>query len=220
VKITSDTGYFWFFDAANVEVVAKVLDGCGVNNRFWTFAGGLTDVEVTMAARDSHTGQVKLYTNPQGKAFQPVQDTSALVSCGASIAPAQAQQAGSTAAPGTPRAVWDTACSGLCLQDGRFQVTATYNTGTGISGNAVTVPLTSDTGYLWFFGATNVEAVVKVIDGCGLNNRYWVFAGGLTNVRVVLTVRDTATGAVKTYTNPQGKAFQPVQDTGAFATCP
>jgi hypothetical protein len=42
----------------------------------------------------------------------------------------------------------------------------------------------------------------------------------LTNVNVVLTVRDTKNGAVKTYTNPQGVAFQPVQDTAAFATCP
>jgi hypothetical protein len=29
-----------------------------------------------------------------------------------------------------------------------------------------------------------------MIDGCGLNGHYWVFAGGLTNVKVVLTVTD------------------------------
>jgi hypothetical protein len=42
----------------------------------------------------------------------------------------------------------------------------------------------------------------------------------LTNVRVVTTVTDTANGAVRTYTNPQGTRFAPVQDTAAFATCP
>ncbi|HYH44927.1 MAG TPA: hypothetical protein VEG34_04530, partial [Thermoanaerobaculia bacterium] len=62
--------------------------------------------------------------------------------------------------------------------------------------------------------------IVKVLNGCALNGRYWVFAGGLTNVRAVLTVTDTQTGARKQYTNPQGAPFQPVQDTGAFAGCP
>lgn len=44
--------------------------------------------------------------------------------------------------------------------------------------------------------------------------------GALTNVRAVITVRDTLTGATKTYTNPQGTPFQPIQDTSALPTCP
>jgi hypothetical protein len=47
-----------------------------------------------------------------------------------------------------------------------------------------------------------------------------VFAGGLTNVQVVLRVVDTETTAVRHYFNPQVTPFQPVQDTTAFATCP
>jgi hypothetical protein len=39
----------------------------------------------------------------------------------------------------------------------------------------------------------------------------------LTNVNVVIAVTDTQTGAVKTYTNPQGAAFEPIQDTDSFA---
>jgi hypothetical protein len=62
--------------------------------------------------------------------------------------------------------------------------------------------------------------VIKVLNGCGVNNNYWVFAGGLTNVQVMLTVTDTQTGSVRTYTNPINTAFLPIQDTGAFATCP
>ncbi len=108
----------------------------------------------------------------------------------------------------------------LCLNGGRFRIEATYETTSGASGSAQVVKLTDETGYLWFFSATNVEAVVKVLNACGLNNRFWVFAGGLTNVRTVITVTDTKTGAVKTYVNPQVKAFQPIQDTSAFATCP
>ena len=41
----------------------------------------------------------------------------------------------------------------------------------------------------------------------------------LPPVNVVVTVTGTQTGAVKTYTNPQGTAFQPIQDTAAFV-CP
>jgi hypothetical protein len=109
----------------------------------------------------------------------------------------------------------------LCIGNGRFAVKAIYNAGSnGGTGNAQAVALTSDTGYLWFFEASNVEAVVKVIDGCALNNRWWVFAGGLTNVNVVMTVTDTTTNTTKTYTNPANTEFQPIQDTSAFATCP
>jgi hypothetical protein len=41
-----------------------------------------------------------------------------------------------------------------------------------------------------------------------------------TDRRQRLTVTDTQTGAIQTYTNPQGTPFQPIQDTNAFATCP
>ena len=80
--------------------------------------------------------------------------------------------------------------------------------------------LTEDTGYFWFFEASSVEVVVKVLDGCPLNAHSWVFAGGLTNVGVTLTVTDTQTGVTKTYTNPADTPFAPIQDTTAFATCP
>ena len=107
----------------------------------------------------------------------------------------------------------------MCLVDSRFDVSATWQTGNS-SGAGQAVRLTSDTGYFWFFGSSNVEVVIKVLNACGLNQKFWVFAGGLTNVRVTVTVRDTKTGAVKTYTNPLDTPFAPIQDTSAFATCP
>jgi hypothetical protein len=107
----------------------------------------------------------------------------------------------------------------LCLNGGRFKVEGTFNTGTQ-QGHAQAVKLTDETGYFWFFSSTNVEAVFKVLNACTFNQRFWVFAGGLTNVQTTFTVTDSTTGAVRTYSNPQGAAFQPVQDTSAFATCP
>ena len=80
--------------------------------------------------------------------------------------------------------------------------------------------LTPDSGYFWFFDPANVELTVKVLNGCAVNNHYWVFAAGLTNVNVVLTVTDTQTGQTKSYTNPQGRTYLTILDTGAFATCP
>ncbi len=109
----------------------------------------------------------------------------------------------------------------LCLANGRFRVTATFQAPNGgSSGDANVVKLTDETGYLWFFSASNVETVVKVLNGCGLNQHYWVFAGGLTNVQTVITVTDTETGAMTTYMNPQSTPFEPIQDTQALATCP
>ena len=61
----------------------------------------------------------------------------------------------------------------------------------------------------------NVELVLKVLDGRPLNGHFWVFFGGLTNLPYTLTVTDTVTGAVKTYTNPAGR-FASVGDTSAF----
>lgn len=107
----------------------------------------------------------------------------------------------------------------LCLNN-RFKVEATFTTSSG-PGTANVVKLTDETGYLWFFSSTNVEAVVKVLNGCGLNNSYWVFAGGLTDVNTTLKVTDVRSGVVKTYTNPQGTPFQPIQDVNAFpGACP
>jgi hypothetical protein len=107
----------------------------------------------------------------------------------------------------------------LCLNNDRFRVTATFRTANGQSGSAQGVELTPDSGYFTFFDPTNVELTVKVLNGCGLNQRYWVFLAGMTNVEVTLTVTDTASGQTKTYTNPQGRTFRTVLDTTAFSNC-
>jgi hypothetical protein len=46
-----------------------------------------------------------------------------------------------------------------------------------------------------------------------------VFAGGLTDVGIEITVTDTLSGVSKTYENPAGQAFRPVRDTVAFGGC-
>jgi len=67
VPLTPDTGAFWFFDSANLELMVKVLDGRPINGRFWAFLGSLTNVEFTVTVMDSDTGATKTYVNPQGR---------------------------------------------------------------------------------------------------------------------------------------------------------
>jgi hypothetical protein len=121
---------------------------------------------------------------------------------------------------GLPGSTCPVSGTDLCLDAGRFHLTATWRTAAGQSGVGHAVQLTRDTGYFWFFSETNVEIVVKVLDACGFNERYWVYAGGLTDVEVTMTVVDLVAGATSTYHNPLGAMFQPIQDSNAFATCP
>jgi hypothetical protein len=112
-----------------------------------------------------------------------------------------------------------TADTQLCLAGSRFAVTTQYILPDGTSGPGHRIPLTADTGAFWFFTGANLEMLLKVLDGCALDNHFWVFAAGLTNAQVVITVIDTTTRAARRYVNPQGAAFAPIQDTQAFA-CP
>ena len=228
--LTGETGYFTFFDPDNVELMVKVLNGCGSNGRFWTFAGGLTNVSVVMTVTDVKTGAVNTYTNPQDAPFQPIQDTEAFSVCDFDASRAESAPAGYARAALVPPIVSESFdasaapcvadATTLCLNDSRFKVQAQWFTPDGKGGTGQGIPLTGDTGAFWFFSASNVEVVIKVLNGCSVNSRYWTFAGGLTNVDVTLTVTDTQTGNVKTYTNAQGTPFPPIQDTGAFVACP
>lgn len=107
----------------------------------------------------------------------------------------------------------------LCLTEGRFRIEVNWRSSTG-SGVGQAQELTSDTGYFWFFAPDNVEMVVKVLDACPQSERFWVFAGGLTDVEIEMKVVDTHTGIIRRYNNPADTPFQPIQDTDAFATCP
>ena len=85
----------------------------------------------------------------------------------------------------------------------------------GTSGHATAVQITADAAYFWFFTANNVEVIVKVVDGRSFNGKFWVFYGSLSDVHYTLTVRDTVTGAVRTYVNEEHQTTS-VSDTAAF----
>ena len=66
VGLTADTGYFWFFDSANVELVVKALDARAVNGNFWIFYGALSNVAYEVVVLDTETGESKRYGTRRG----------------------------------------------------------------------------------------------------------------------------------------------------------
>lgn len=103
----------------------------------------------------------------------------------------------------------------LCLNTQRFSVAVLWRDPSHNVGNGQALSITDNTGAFWFYDPTNLELVVKVLDGRSVNGHFWVFYGSLTNVEFTLTVTDTLTGAVKTYFNPQGQQAS-VADTASF----
>jgi hypothetical protein len=107
-----------------------------------------------------------------------------------------------------------------CLYN-RFKVSATYDaTPDNGSGPATVLLESAQTVKFSFFDVGNVELIVKILNACVPPfNKWWVSAGGLTNVGVQVRVADTSTGAVKTYASTKGQLFQTLFDTAAF-NCP
>jgi hypothetical protein len=211
-----------------------VLDGCAINDRRWVFYSAGTNVGFEVRVRDVPTGVTATYENPDLTAAAPVQDTRAFACSsgpGARELPHRAS-AGSDALPGrtgppSVRAAEPSSggCAddqnALCIED-RFLVEIDYQTsqGGGLSGQAQPVSLSSlgvDRGGLFYFlNPTNPEVLIKVLDGCSINDRYWVFYSAGTNLGLEVRVTDTVTGQSAEYANPDLTPAAPVQDTSAL----
>jgi hypothetical protein len=72
-----DSGLFWFFQQSNIELTAKVLDGCSYNNGWWVFLSSGSTVEYKVKVTDTKTGRTKTYDNALGVSAPLVADTAA-----------------------------------------------------------------------------------------------------------------------------------------------
>lgn len=121
--------------------------------------------------------------------------------------------------PGDNSSTCTPSSANLCLLGNRFKVILVVNdprvSGAGYA-NSTTQ---GDWGYFDVPAATSTNdkpvIFVKVIDGRPVNNRFWVFYGGLTDLQYSFTVTDTQTGASKTYSKASG-TYDGKADTEAF----
>ena len=108
----------------------------------------------------------------------------------------------------------------VCLQD-RFLVAIDQITNHATDGIGTPVRFGStDSAFFWFYNDSNFEVLLKVLNGCGINNHWWVFFAGTTNQGYRVRVADALTLQVKAYLRPLGPASLTETDTSAFATCP
>ena len=81
VSPADDSALFWFFQPDNIEVVAKVIDGCAVNDRYWFFAAAATTVAYDIIVTDTTDGTRRLYGNVLGERSPAYEDIDAFAAC-------------------------------------------------------------------------------------------------------------------------------------------
>lgn len=107
----------------------------------------------------------------------------------------------------------------LCLQGGRFLAEVSWTDQGETHAGGVTPARSPESGLFWFFSPSNWELQVKVLDGCSINGRFWVFSAGSTSMAHELTVTDLLTGRTATSSHPGGSLAVSVADTEAFPNC-
>jgi 5-hydroxyisourate hydrolase-like protein (transthyretin family) len=237
--VSDAAGAFIFFAGDNVETVVRLVDACGPFDRFWVLAAGLSDLGVSVGVRDTVSGEARFYG---GLESRPALDTAAFETCAegldgepvaagvgaGSISGGAAPGAAPADPPAVPAATSEAppgACvpgpTMLCLLGGRFAVEAEWADGASGGGAAGAVSLGDRSGYLWFHRPGSPEVAVKALDACALPSPgFWIFASGLTDSDVTLTVTDTLSGESREYTNPLGNPFTPIRDFTTFRACP
>jgi len=195
---SDDSGLIWFFQEDNWEMLVKVVNGCPINDHYWMFSAATTDVGYTLHVMDLNTGEEQTYVNELGQASPAITDINAFASCaksapgpgeGVLAEPLETKQtllaAGHTTSLFKSSQVGDCTPSesNLCLNDQRFRVEVSWRDHAGNTGGGQVVPIDStDSGVFWFFDENNWEMLIKVLNGCGLNSNYWVFAAATTDV--------------------------------------
>ena len=126
--------------------------------------------------------------------------------------------------PAVPSCVPDPAT--LCLDDApgdrRFTVRMRFasDRSGGFAGDAHPVQLADRGiprgGLFWFFSADNPEAFVKVLNGCSVNQHYWLYFSATTDVGSTLDVIDEQTGHHYQRSFSDGVAVPVVQDVTAL----
>jgi hypothetical protein len=187
VPASDSTGFFYFTDPSNYELVVKILE---ISGAIKVFYGELTDLHFTITVTDTRNGTVKTYQNTPGDCGAI--DENAFMAAAAAPA-AKAIEKRGTCAPSS---------STLCLLNRRFAVNVDWmNQFNGDSGLGSPRSLSDQSGLFSFTDPTDVELVMKVVD---FGDRTAFFWSALSDFEYDLTVTDTIGGTSKTYHNPAG----------------
>ena len=81
IPASDETGFAWFFNESNFELLLKILDACSFNGHYWVFYAATTNVGFEIEVTDLQSGDVETYTNPLGTAANAVTDTTAFDTC-------------------------------------------------------------------------------------------------------------------------------------------
>ncbi len=108
-----------------------------------------------------------------------------------------------------------------CLLSGRFKVEIEWTDFSAVTRDAYVASAgTSDSALFYWTNPNNWEVLIKAINACSLNNKFWIYFAAATNVGYRVTVTDTLSGGPpKVYTNPVGSLAQATNDINAFS-CP
>ncbi len=108
----------------------------------------------------------------------------------------------------------------LCLRDGWFTVRfyLDWDLPDLREGHVIRNPLRDSYGAFWIYGDDNPEVSLKVLDGCGINGKFWVFAGGMTERSFLLYIKD-GFGNVSWYAKLSGYVVA-VRETDTNFPCP
>jgi hypothetical protein len=110
----------------------------------------------------------------------------------------------------------------LCLL-GRFVVVAVWDNpyvDPTLENPAGALQLTSESGYLYFQGAVDMEVPIKILDYCGSSGVFKIFAAGLSDFGVTIGVKDLVSGTQINYTNPDFQTFNTIIDEDPPFPCP
>lgn len=196
--LTNQSGAFYYQNSKNLEMLLKILDGGAINQNFWVFYGVLTDRETRLVVKDMFTNRTKTFTKPKGNL------------CGAAVINAFPSEGTTSniAANENTRAGRIQNPENLELLAKRFQVKIDWrNPRNGSSGSGIATPYTDNSGFFWFFRPSNIEVLVKILNGKAINGHFWVFHGPMTDLEYAITVTDTVTNTIKTYDKASGSLY-------------
>jgi photosystem II stability/assembly factor-like uncharacterized protein len=198
-------GYFSFPDVTGdplfPEVFVKMVDARGAPAPYggyaWVFHSSLTDLDYTLTVLDTETGRIRNYDAVASRSLTCGEaDTSAFARNCVGEEPSASLPFSRLAAGSGAE---------LSLLGGRFRATIrATDPRTGRIAEGAAIARQDGFGYFSLPDFTGdpryPEVFLKMVDGRAQPGRsFWVFHTGLTDLAYTLTVTDTVTGAVRTY---------------------